>query len=64
MKRSQVYWLCQILGWSAHGVVNATFASLSGVPLSRAAAIRRVGRVRGNSLLAHFSRLDHGAGTG
>jgi hypothetical protein len=39
MKRSQVYWLCQILGWSAHGVVNATFASLSGVHFSRAAAI-------------------------
>ncbi len=39
MKRSQVYWLCQILGWSAHGVVNAIFASLSGVDLSRAGAI-------------------------
>jgi signal transduction histidine kinase len=39
MKRSQVYWLCQVLGWSAHGMVNATFASLSGVPLSRSAAI-------------------------
>ena len=39
MKRSQVYWLCQILGWSAHGLVNAIFASLSGVDLSRAGAI-------------------------
>ena len=39
MKRSQIYWLCQILGWSAHGVVNAIFASLSGIGLSRGGAI-------------------------
>jgi signal transduction histidine kinase len=39
MKRSHVYWLCQILGWSAHGVVNGIFAFLAGVGLPRASAI-------------------------
>ena len=39
MKRSQVYWLCQILGWSAHGLVNATFSRLAGLPVSRSIAI-------------------------
>jgi hypothetical protein len=39
MKRSQVYWLCQILGWSAHGAVNLTFAVLASAPLSRAILI-------------------------
>jgi signal transduction histidine kinase len=39
MKRSQVYWLCQILGWSAHGLVNATFSGLAGLPVSRSIAI-------------------------
>jgi len=39
MKRSQVYWLCQILGWSAHGVVNGIFAVLASAPPSRAILI-------------------------
>jgi signal transduction histidine kinase len=39
MKRSQVYWLCQILGWSAHGLVNFTFSRLAGFPFSRSIAI-------------------------
>lgn len=39
MKRSHVYWLCQILGWSAHGVVNFTFTRLAGLPASRSIAI-------------------------
>ena len=39
MKRSQVYWLCQILGWSAHGLVNFTFSRLARLPVSRSIAI-------------------------
>jgi hypothetical protein len=39
MKRTQVYWLCQILGWSAHGVVNGIFAVLASAPPSRAILI-------------------------
>jgi hypothetical protein len=39
MKRSQVYWLCQVLGWSAHGLVNFAFSRLASLPVSRSAAI-------------------------
>jgi signal transduction histidine kinase len=39
MKRSQVYWLCQILGWSAHGLVNFIFVRLGGLPVPRSLAI-------------------------
>jgi len=45
MKRSQVYWLCQILGWSAHGLVNTAFAALSRAPLSLSFAISAWGAV-------------------
>ena len=30
MKRSHVYWLCQVLGWSIHAAVNTTFVALYG----------------------------------
>jgi len=39
MKRSRVYWLCQVLGWSAHGMVNAAFALLAALPVSRVICI-------------------------
>ncbi len=39
MKRSQVYWLCQILGWTAHGLVNFTFSRLARLPVSGSLAI-------------------------
>ncbi len=55
MKRSQVYWLCQILGWSAHGVVNFTFAVLSSAPLSRAIVISVWGAC-GGILFSHLFR--------
>src|SRR5580704_6608030 len=55
MKRSQVYWLCQVLGWSTHGLVNATFSSLAGLPVSRSAAIAAWGA--GSAILcSHFFR--------
>ena len=47
MKRSQIYWLCQILGWSAHGLVNTTFAVLSGAPLSQSISISAWGACAG-----------------
>jgi len=55
MKRSQVYWLCQILGWSAHGAVNAIFFRIGGVTLSRAAAIAVWGAA-GGILCSHIFR--------
>jgi len=39
MKRSQVYLLCQILGWSTHAVANIAFTALSGAPVRQSAAI-------------------------
>jgi hypothetical protein len=55
MKRSQVYWLCQILGWSAHGAVNAVFFRLGGLPVSRSLAIAGWGAC-GGILCSHIFR--------
>jgi len=39
MKRSQVYWLCQVLGWGFQAAVNMLFAAIYGNSVRQAAAI-------------------------
>jgi two-component system, LytTR family, sensor histidine kinase AlgZ len=39
MKRSQVYLLCQVLGWSTHAVANIAFSAMSGSPVLPTVAI-------------------------
>lgn len=55
MKRSQVYWLCQILGWSAHGLANFIFFRLGGLAISRSFAISAWGACAG-ILSSHLFR--------
>lgn len=55
MKRSQIYWLCQILGWSAHGLVNLIFSILGGAPWSRGILICAWGAC-GGILCSHAFR--------